>query len=63
MYVECRRCPYFGKMKEKLQKGHVIIGFCQLRQRYIADSTINKQLCKDRALIILEKLGESEKKF
>jgi hypothetical protein len=55
MDVQCRRCPYYDKVKDKLQYGRIILGFCRLRQKHITDMTINKLQCKDRAVITLEK--------
>ncbi len=55
MNVQCRRCPYYDKVKDKLQYGRIILGFCRLRQKHITDMTINKPQCKDRAIITLEK--------
>lgn len=54
MDIQCKKCPYFGKVKEKLQKGHIVLGFCRLRQRHITDTTINQSQCKDRAIIMLD---------
>ena len=52
--MDCRKCPYFLKEREnKYRKGMIILGFCKLRQKYISDTTINKQFCKDRAVIEL----------
>jgi len=53
----CRKCPYFEKKKEELQKGaniSLIVGFCKLRERFITDETINKETCKDRATVVVE---------
>ena len=48
----CRKCPYFDrKLKDTLVKGSVIVGFCRLRQMHISDVTINREHCKDRAVI------------
>ena len=50
--MNCRSCPYFEKRKTpELRKGLVILGFCRLRQKLVADSTINEKFCKDRAVI------------
>ena len=51
MNLQCRKCPYFEKKADKLQAGKIILGFCKLRQRYVADTTINEPVCKDRAVI------------
>jgi len=47
----CKKCPYFVKVDNKLQRGVVIVGFCKLRQKKISDRSINMQYCKDRAII------------
>ncbi len=54
MDVQCRRCPYFDKVKDNLRSGHIVLGFCRLRQKHVTDMTINKPQCKDRAVITLE---------
>ncbi len=55
MDTQCRQCPYFDKEKDKLQKGHIVLGFCRLRRKHVTDTTIGKPQCKDRAVIVLEK--------
>ena len=49
----CRKCPYFDRKdrKDSLFQGSVIVGFCRLRQMHITDVTINKDHCKDRAVV------------
>ena len=49
----CKKCPYFAKEENKYQKGKVILGFCKLRQKHISDQTIDKPMCKDRAVVTL----------
>ncbi len=52
MNVPCKKCPYFDpKNKDAVSKGSIIKGFCKLRQKFISDETINKEFCKDRAVI------------
>lgn len=53
MPLECRKCTYFEKKKneEKFHRGKIILGFCKLRQKHISDETINKEFCKDRAVV------------
>jgi hypothetical protein len=51
MVFSCKKCPYFAKEENKYQKGKVIMGFCKLRQKHISDQTIDKPLCKDRAVV------------
>jgi hypothetical protein len=52
MPIECKKCPYFVKQKDKIHKGSVVLGFCKLRQKHISDMTINQPMCKDRAVIL-----------
>jgi hypothetical protein len=54
MEMQCRKCPYFIKEKEKFQRGKIILGFCKLRQLHISDMTMGKPQCKDRAVISLQ---------
>ncbi len=51
MPFSCKKCPYFMKEENKYQKGKIILGFCKLRQKHISDQTIDKPLCKDRAIV------------
>ncbi len=53
--MECRKCMYFEKNRssDKLKKGKIILGFCKLRQKHVADETIGGQFCKDKATIDL----------
>jgi len=63
MQLPCRKCPYFEKRKEELRRGSgisLVVGFCRLRQRSITDETINKETCKDRAIVSREKTGSVE---
>ena len=53
MLTQCRKCPYFDKEKDKLRKGHIVLGFCRLRKKHITDTTINMPQCKDRALMTI----------
>lgn len=53
MVSACKKCPYFVKEENKYQKGKVILGFCKLRQKHISDQTIDKPVCKDRAVVTL----------
>jgi hypothetical protein len=55
MDVQCRKCPYFDKEKDKLQEGKIILGFCRLRRKHVSDTTMNKPQCKDRAVLLLNK--------
>ncbi len=48
--MECKKCPYFESRRE-IAAGKVIIGFCKLRGKHISDTTKNKELCKDRAVV------------
>jgi len=50
----CKKCPYFEKRKGEIKKGmniSLILGFCKLRERFITDTSINKEHCKDRAIL------------
>ncbi len=50
--MDCRKCPYFVKNKEPVFRGgSVILGFCNLREKYVSDETINNEFCKDKAVI------------
>jgi hypothetical protein len=53
----CKKCPYFMKDKREFRRAgalKLILGFCRLRERHISDETINKETCKDRAVLLLE---------
>jgi hypothetical protein len=52
--MECKKCQYFNKIKDTMHGSHFIVGFCKLRQRHISDETIQKELCKDKAVIHIE---------
>ena len=57
MQMPCKKCPYYEKKKEELSGGSnvsLIVGFCRLRERFITDTTLNKELCKDRATVLIE---------
>jgi len=54
----CKKCPYFLKKKEELRRSSgitLVVGFCKLRDRHITDETIHKEMCKDRATLLIEK--------
>jgi hypothetical protein len=53
MAFSCKKCPYFGKVEQKIEKGSLVIGFCRLRQKHITDVSVNQSLCKDRAVLDL----------
>ena len=55
MDVICKKCPYFEKEKDNYRKGHIVLGFCRMRQRHVTDMTVNKPQCKDRAVMVIEK--------
>ena len=42
-----------------MQAGKVILGYCKLREKHIADTTIGLEHCKDRAVIDLNERGQS----
>ena len=52
--MECRKCPYFQKIKNMMHGTSLIVGFCKLRQRHISDETVGAQVCKDRAIIEID---------
>jgi hypothetical protein len=52
-HFHCKKCPYFEKTKQELKAGTIIMGFCKLRQKHVSDVSINKEQCKDRAVINL----------
>jgi hypothetical protein len=60
--MECRKCTYFTKKKNLMAGGTVVVGFCKLRQKHISDTTVGKELCKDRAVIDVDpaKLKKNE---
>ncbi len=61
--LSCRKCPYFDKKKEELRRGSsisLIVGFCRLRERLITDETITGELCKDRAIVLVEDKSSEE---
>ncbi len=61
--MECRKCPYFNKIKNMMHGNSLIVGFCKLRQRHISDETAGAELCKDKAVIEIEETKKvSEKK-
>jgi len=49
--MECRKCTYYEKKKDLIHGGTVIVGYCRLRDKHVSDTTLGKQLCKDRAVI------------
>ncbi|MBN2331064.1 MAG: hypothetical protein JXC85_04555 [Candidatus Aenigmarchaeota archaeon] len=53
MFTQCRKCPYFTREKDKLRNGHIVLGFCRLRQKHITDTTINRPQCKERAVMTI----------
>jgi hypothetical protein len=53
MFTQCRKCPYFDKEKDKLRNGHIVLGFCRLRQKHVTDTTINRPQCKERAVLTI----------
>ncbi len=48
--MECKKCPYFDSKRE-MAAGKVLTGYCKLRGKYMSDTTKNKELCKDRAVV------------
>lgn len=58
----CKKCPYFEKDKKEFTRAgalKIVVGFCRLRERHITDETINSELCKDRATLVIEGSGNS----
>lgn len=53
MAVPCKKCPYFGKMKQEIKAGSLVVGFCRLRQKHVTDVSISNMLCKDKAVLDL----------
>ncbi len=53
MQLNCKKCPYFDKEKDKLRHGHIVLGKCRLRQKLITDTTINRPQCKERAVMAI----------
>jgi len=49
--MECKKCTYFESKKNVIHSGAVIVGYCKLRQKHISDTTIGKELCKDKAVV------------
>ena len=41
---------------------YLIVGFCRLRQKYISDETIGAELCKDKAVIEVDKKATEKNK-
>lgn len=66
--MECRKCPYFKRIKNMMHGNSLIVGFCKLRQRHISDETVGAELCKDKAVIEIDETKnvsekESEEEF
>lgn len=59
MKMNCKKCPYFEKKSKEIRSGSVVLGFCKLRQKFISDMTINKEFCKDKAVLSFDKTKKS----
>jgi len=63
---ECKTCPYFTKKAHSVHRGVVVVGLCGLRKKYVTAERINKDQCKDRAIIPLagsDRPPESKERF
>jgi len=61
--VHCKKCPFFVKKTEEIAaKGTMILGFCKLRDKFVSDESINNELCKDRAVVDVQKVEIGETK-
>lgn len=59
---ECKKCYYFDNKQNQIYKNLVVVGFCNLREKFITDRSINNEKCSEKAIINPEKIKELQKK-